>query len=359
MKMMKRIVSVAMLLSVLAGCLAGCAGGADTTAAPDTEGNTGAAASSSTVAQPTHEHNYSALIYEEEATCSEDGCKSHYTCFGCDVVFDENKKEVTKESLVIPALGHDFDDTYKCNRCKLKLGEVVEAIEALPDGDDITLSNLSAIGDAVAKYNKLDDTAKTALKSLTDKVDHMLALSEQIEGIEVGVMAKYLSEAGQNQDLRGVQWTDGKDNVYGNYRQVDYSQWSWVNLKYNSSVRPEGKTVVFFVYNAGSAEVELTWGAADPAKTGCIYHGGVGWSSGDGEDPDTGHQMLQPGWNMVTIDWTAIYGFNANLITTGHYADASNKEPVNGWKFSDVYMMDADKLPLMQQIIANSVGTGD
>lgn len=359
MKTMKRIVAVAILLSILLVCTVGCTPEDDTTTtAPNTDGSSGTADTTTGSGQPAHVHNYSALIYEEDATCSEAGCKSHYTCFGCDAVFDEEKKEVSPESLVISALGHDFDDAYKCTRCKLKLGEVVEAIAALPDGDNITLSALSAIGDAISKYNKLDDAAKDALNGLTDKVAHLLALSEQIEGIEVGVMAKYLSDAGQNQTLTDVKWTDGADEIYGNYKQIDYSSWQWVNLKYNSSTRPEGKTVVMFVYNASDADVELTWGAVDPAKTGCIFNIGVGWTSGNGEDPDVGHQVLKAkSWNMITIKWDAIYGFNANIMTTGHYADAENKAPVNGWKFSDVYMMEADKLPLMQQIIDNSVGT--
>ena len=55
-----------------------------------------------------HEHTYSELIAEVPATCTEPGMKAHYTCTGCEKLFDADKREVTAEQLVIAALGHQM-----------------------------------------------------------------------------------------------------------------------------------------------------------------------------------------------------------------------------------------------------------
>jgi len=54
-----------------------------------------------------HTHEYK-LVDEVAATCTESGVHAHYTCEGCDKLFDEDKKETTLEALTIAALGHNF-----------------------------------------------------------------------------------------------------------------------------------------------------------------------------------------------------------------------------------------------------------
>ena len=78
------------------------------------------------------EHTYGDLIAEVAATCEKAGTKAHYYCPDCEKYFDADKNEVTAESLVIPALGHDLQDVgvipatcakagteagKKCSRC--------------------------------------------------------------------------------------------------------------------------------------------------------------------------------------------------------------------------------------------------
>ena len=52
------------------------------------------------------EHIYGELSREKKATCETDGVKSHYTCGVCSKIFDENKKEISKENLTITKTGH-------------------------------------------------------------------------------------------------------------------------------------------------------------------------------------------------------------------------------------------------------------
>ena len=51
-------------------------------------------------------HIYGELSREKKATCETDGVKSHYTCGVCSKIFDENKKEISKENLIITKTGH-------------------------------------------------------------------------------------------------------------------------------------------------------------------------------------------------------------------------------------------------------------
>lgn len=73
-----------------------------------------------------HQHKYSLLISEVPATCVDNGMKAHYECNECGQLFDINKNEVTREQLVIPALGHNPGNIWYeeggyhfhlCNRC--------------------------------------------------------------------------------------------------------------------------------------------------------------------------------------------------------------------------------------------------
>ena len=52
------------------------------------------------------EHIYGELSREKKATCEIDGVKSHYTCGVCSKIFDENKKEISKENVIITKTGH-------------------------------------------------------------------------------------------------------------------------------------------------------------------------------------------------------------------------------------------------------------
>ena len=52
------------------------------------------------------DHIYGELSREKKATCETDGVKSHYTCGVCNKIFDENKKEISKENLTITNTGH-------------------------------------------------------------------------------------------------------------------------------------------------------------------------------------------------------------------------------------------------------------
>ena len=52
------------------------------------------------------DHIYGELSREKKATCETDGVKSHYTCGVCSKIFDENKKEISKENLIITKTGH-------------------------------------------------------------------------------------------------------------------------------------------------------------------------------------------------------------------------------------------------------------
>ena len=85
------------------------------------------AAGCSSKKQKTHDYT---LVEEIAATCTEDGVKAHYECIDCDKVFDMNKNEVTKESLVIEKLGHLAGQTWYekdgyhyhlCQRCSHKM----------------------------------------------------------------------------------------------------------------------------------------------------------------------------------------------------------------------------------------------
>ncbi len=57
--------------------------------------------------QKAHSHEY-VLVDEVAATCTESGVHAHYTCSGCDKLFDEDKKETTLDALTIAALGHNL-----------------------------------------------------------------------------------------------------------------------------------------------------------------------------------------------------------------------------------------------------------
>ena len=52
------------------------------------------------------DHMYGELSREKKATCETDGVKNYYTCGVCSKIFDENKKEISKENLIIIKTGH-------------------------------------------------------------------------------------------------------------------------------------------------------------------------------------------------------------------------------------------------------------
>lgn len=59
------------------------------------------------------DHIYGELSREKKATCETDGVKSHYTCGVCSKIFDENKKEISKENLIITKTGHRQSENWQ------------------------------------------------------------------------------------------------------------------------------------------------------------------------------------------------------------------------------------------------------
>ena len=57
-------------------------------------------------------HIYGELSRDKKATCETDGVKSHYTCGVCSKIFDENKKEINKENLIITKTGHKQSENW-------------------------------------------------------------------------------------------------------------------------------------------------------------------------------------------------------------------------------------------------------
>ncbi len=54
-----------------------------------------------------HIHNYGTLVPRQEAAdCSHTGLEAHYQCSACNLYFDANKKQVSYDSLIIPAKPH-------------------------------------------------------------------------------------------------------------------------------------------------------------------------------------------------------------------------------------------------------------
>ena len=57
----------------------------------------------------THEHSF--VLHEAvEAGCLSDGSIEYYTCDGCELYFDSDHQEIDSSSIVVPALGHDYED---------------------------------------------------------------------------------------------------------------------------------------------------------------------------------------------------------------------------------------------------------
>lgn len=54
-----------------------------------------------------HEHNLT-LVSEVAASCTHEGMKEHYTCDGCDLLFDADKNETTSADLTIQKTAHNY-----------------------------------------------------------------------------------------------------------------------------------------------------------------------------------------------------------------------------------------------------------
>ena len=72
---------------------------------PSSETSINVDESSSSSSSSVHVHNYGDLIPEVLPSYFYDGEKAHYHCVECDKYFDENKQEVTKESLKLERAG--------------------------------------------------------------------------------------------------------------------------------------------------------------------------------------------------------------------------------------------------------------
>ena len=106
-----------------------------------------------------HKHEYSQLIEEVPATCEVDGVIAHYTCTGCEELFDKDKNVVT--TLVIPHLGHNYvkhvavdatltsegvKEYYSCSRCNKIFVKVGDAYNETTQ-DNLVVSQL--VGEVV------------------------------------------------------------------------------------------------------------------------------------------------------------------------------------------------------------------
>ena len=97
---------------------------------------------------PSHKHDYGTLIAATLAQCETEGMMAHYYCEGCGKFFDEDKKEVSEESLVIAKLGHDY-------------GSHVETI--YPTCDEDGMEGHFQCGRCLKYFNSSGETTKEAL----------------------------------------------------------------------------------------------------------------------------------------------------------------------------------------------------
>lgn len=89
------------------------------------------------------EHDYTDLIPQKDATCTEPGLEAHYQCSVCGQYSDADETEVEYADLVIPATGHNYNDgiitkeatctadgikTFTCETCNDTYTEVIPAI---------------------------------------------------------------------------------------------------------------------------------------------------------------------------------------------------------------------------------------
>ena len=110
------------------------------------------AACNTTDGEDEHEHNLS-LVAAVDATCTEDGHKAYYECDGCDKIFAdaEGEDEITLDSTVVEALGHDVEQVaaveatcttdgniayYECKVCH-ELFEDEEATKPIDKADTV------------------------------------------------------------------------------------------------------------------------------------------------------------------------------------------------------------------------------
>ena len=110
------------------------------------------AACNTTDGEDEHEHNLS-FVAAVDATCTEDGHKAYYECDGCDKIFAdaEGENEITLDSTVVEALGHDVEQVaaveatcttdgniayYECKVCH-ELFEDEEATKPIDKADTV------------------------------------------------------------------------------------------------------------------------------------------------------------------------------------------------------------------------------
>ena len=93
---------------------------------------------------PEHQHKFGTLIDEVPASCVEDGMKAHYYCQECGKYFNEDKQEVSQDSLVIEKLGHLPGSTWYeeggyhyhlCERCSHKVDVASHELHEI-EGED-------------------------------------------------------------------------------------------------------------------------------------------------------------------------------------------------------------------------------
>ena len=113
---------------------------------------------------PLADHNYGNLIAKVDPIHTsiklENGVQAHYECSVCGKLFNENKQEVTKEDLIIPAPEHSYgktwesDDHYHWKQCEC--GSKIEQEEH--KGGEATCISKAVCEVCGKEYGELDPT---------------------------------------------------------------------------------------------------------------------------------------------------------------------------------------------------------
>ena len=106
------------------------------------------------------EHAYGDLIPEVPAKCGVEGRKAYYECSVCQKIFDTDKREVTEDQLIIPALNHvagedwqyDADNHWKL--CANGCGAVMD--KAAHSGGEATCKEQAVCSACGTKYGNLN-----------------------------------------------------------------------------------------------------------------------------------------------------------------------------------------------------------
>ncbi len=105
-------------------------------------------------------HTFGEKVNEVAATCTAEGMKAHYRCTVCNKYFDTAKKEVTKESLVIPKLNHvDKNKDAYCDNC----GVIMNGCDHICHKQDVFSKLVWFIARLWYQYLGINQTCKCGL----------------------------------------------------------------------------------------------------------------------------------------------------------------------------------------------------